>query len=177
MAGWKVYATGLPYIQLADSDKIEYGDITLAIGNPFGVGQTVTSGIVSATGRATLGMDYEDFIQTDAAINPGNSGGALVDAQGRVIGINTAIISRSGGNRGIGFAIPINLARSVMESIIENGHVVRGYMGVNIQDVTPALAKEFGLDEGKDGALVSEVTSGSPAEKAGLKAGDVITEL
>jgi serine protease Do len=167
----------LPTATAGDSEKLEVGDVVLAVGNPFGIGQTVTMGIVSATGRATLGMDYEDFIQTDAAINPGNSGGALVDAEGRLIGINTAIISRSGGNQGIGFAIPMNLARSVMESIIENGHVIRGYMGVNIQDVTPALAKEFGVEEGQEGALVADVTSGSPAEKAGLKAGDVITEL
>ena len=130
----------LPYITIADSDKIEVGDICLAVGNPFGIGQTVTMGIVSAVGRGNLGMgtDYEDFIQTDAAINPGNSGGALVDAEGRLIGINTAILSRSGGNQGIGFAVPINMARNVMENLIEHGRVVRGFMGVSIQDVTPA---------------------------------------
>ena len=149
----------------------------MAVGNPFGIGQTVTMGIVSAMGRATLGLDYEDFIQTDAAINPGNSGGALVDAEGRLIGINTAILSRSGGNQGIGFAVPSNLARSVMESLIKNGRVIRGFMGVNIQDVTPNLAKEFNLPENTIGALVAEVTSRSPAEKAGLKSGDVITEF
>ncbi len=172
----KVEATGLPYAQLADSDKIEVGDMVLALGNPFGVGQTVTSGIVSATGRATLGLDYEDFIQTDAAINPGNSGGALVDAEGRLIGINTAILSRSGGNQGIGFAVPVNLAKNVMEQLIQNGRVVRGFMGVNIQDVTAQLAKQFDLKDQK-GALVSEVTPKSPAEKAGIQPGDVIVEF
>jgi serine protease Do len=173
----KVEATGLPYIQLADSDKIEVGDVTLAIGNPFGVGQTVTSGIISATGRAMgMGLDYEDFIQTDAAINPGNSGGALIDAEGRLIGINTAIISRTGGNNGIGFAVPVNLAKNVMEQLIDNGRVVRGFLGVNIQTMSPALAKQFDLKDTK-GALVSEVTPNSPAEKAGLKSGDVILEF
>jgi serine protease Do len=165
-----------PALTVADSDKIEVGDLVLAVGNPFGIGQTVTMGIVSATGRATLGLEYEDFIQTDAAINMGNSGGALVDAEGRLIGINTAILSRSGGNQGIGFAVPANLARYVMESIIENGHVIRGYMGVNIQDVTSGLAEKFGIKE-REGALVAEVTPNSPAEKAGLKNGDVILEF
>jgi serine protease Do len=137
----------------------------------------VTTGIVSATGRAgAVGLDYEDFIQTDAAINPGNSGGALVDAEGRLIGINTAILSRSGGNQGIGFAIPVNLARDVMESLIKDGHVTRGYLGVMIQDVTPALAKEFKLKESQ-GALVGDVTPKSPAEKAGLENGDLILEF
>lgn len=172
----KVEATGLPYASLADSDKIEVGDMVLAIGNPMGVGQTVTSGIISATGRATLGLDYEDFIQTDAAINPGNSGGGLVDAEGRLIGINTAILSRSGGNQGIGFAVPVNLAKNVMEQLIQNGRVVRGFMGVYMQDVTPALAKQFDLKDAR-GALVSEVNAGSPAEKAGIKNGDIITEF
>ena len=152
---------------MADSDKIEVGDIVLAIGNPFGIGQTVTTGMVSATGRATQGLDYEDFIQTDAAINPGNSGGALVDAEGRLIGINTAILSRSGGNQGIGFAIPVNLARDVMESLVKDGRVTRGYLGVMIQDVTPALAKEFKL---KDTRRVGGGRDpDSPAEKAGLQ--------
>ena len=174
----KVDATGLPYIQLADSDKIEVGDVTLAIGNPFGVGQTVTSGIVSATGRAMgLGPEYyEDFIQTDAAINPGNSGVALIDAEGRLIGINTAILSRSGGNNGIGFAVPVNLAKNVMEQLIQNGRVVRGFLGVNIQTMDPALAKQFNMKDSK-GALVAEVTPNSPAAKAGLKSGDVIVEF
>ncbi len=165
-----------PAVTVADSDKIQVGDVVLAVGNPFGIGQTVTMGIVSATGRATLGMEYEDFIQTDAAINPGNSGGALVDAEGRLLGINTAILSRSGGNQGIGFAIPVNLAKTVMDSIVENGRVIRGFMGVNIQDITPGLAKQFDLKE-REGALVSDVNANSPAEKAGLKNGDVILEF
>jgi len=173
----KVEASDLAPLPLADSDKLEVGDLTLAIGNPFGIGQTVTMGIVSAMGRATLGLDYEDFIQTDAAINPGNSGGALVDANGRLIGINTAILSRSGGNQGIGFAIPSNLARSVMESLVKNGRVIRGYMGLLPQDVTPGLAKEFNLPDNSAGALVAEVTPKSPAEKAGLKNGDIIVEI
>jgi serine protease Do len=172
----KVDAKDLPYLHLANSDTLEVGDVVLAIGNPFGVGQTVTMGIVSATGRGNIGLDYEDFIQTDAAINPGNSGGPLIDAEGRLVGINTAIISRSGGNQGIGFAIPVNLARSVMESLVKDGRVVRGFMGVNIQDVTPTLAKEFDLKD-NDGALVADVTPGGPAEKAGLKAGDIITKF
>jgi len=133
-------------------------------------------GIVSATGRGNMGLDYEDFIQTDAAINPGNSGGALVDVEGRLIGINTAILSRSGGNQGIGFAIPSNLAREVMHSLITDGHVTRGYLGVLIQDITPALAKQFELD-GVKGALVGDVTPNSPAAKAGIKSGDVIVEF
>lgn len=165
-----------PAITVADSDKIEVGDVVLAVGNPFGIGQTVTMGIVSATGRATLGLEYEDFIQTDAAINMGNSGGALVDADGRLVGINTAILSRTGGNQGIGFAVPVNLARSVMDSIIEHGRVIRGYMGVNIQDITPGLAEKFGIKD-REGALVSDVSENSPAKKAGLKNGDVIVEL
>jgi serine protease Do len=173
----KVDSKDLPVVAMADSDKVEVGDVVLAIGNPFGIGQTVTKGIVSATGRAgAIGLDYEDFIQTDAAINPGNSGGALVDANGRLIGINTAILSRSGGNQGIGFAIPANLARDVMENLVKDGHVTRGYLGVMIQDVNPALAKEFKLKDNK-GALVGDVTSKSPAEKAGLKSGDLILEF
>jgi serine protease Do len=173
----RIEANDLPAISMADSDKVEVGDVVLAIGNPFGIGQTVTTGIVSATGRAgALGLDYEDFIQTDAAINPGNSGGALVDADGRLIGINTAILSRSGGNQGIGFAIPINLARDVMTSLVKDGRVTRGYLGVMIQDVTPALAKEFKLKD-DSGALVGDVSADSPAEKAGLKSGDIIVEF
>ena len=174
----KIDAKDLPAVQLADSDKVEVGDVVLAIGNPFGIGQTVTTGIVSATGRSgAVGLDYEDFIQTDAAINPGNSGGALVDIEGRLIGINTAILSRTGGNQGIGFAIPTNLAKDVMESLITDGKVTRGYLGVMIQDLTPALAKEFKLKESTKGALVGDVTPNSPAEKAGLKSGDVILEF
>jgi serine protease Do len=172
----KIDAKDLPSLPMADSDQIEVGDIVLAIGNPFGIGQTVTMGMVSATGRATLGLDYEDFIQTDAAINPGNSGGALVDADGRLVGINTAILSRSGGNQGIGFAIPTNLARDVMEGLVKDGKVTRGYLGVMIQDVTPALAKEFNLKDQK-GALVGDVVPKGPAEKAGFKSGDVVLEF
>jgi len=170
----KISARDLPAVPMADSDKVQVGDVVLAIGNPFGIGQTVTTGIVSATGRGgAVGLDYEDFIQTDAAINPGNSGGALVDSEGRLIGINTAILSRSGGNQGIGFAIPTNLARDVMGSLIKDGHVTRGYLGVMIQDLNPALAREFKLKDNK-GALVSDVTPNSPAEKAGLENGDLI---
>ena len=176
----KVDAEGLTAIRLGDSDQVEVGDVVLAIGNPFGVGQSVTMGIVGATSRAVfgrpMGLEYEDFIQTDAAINPGNSGGALVDAQGRLVGINTAIVSSGGGNNGVGFAVPVNLARSVLENIVDHGRVIRGFLGVNIQDVTPGLASEFGLKE-SGGALVGDVTPKSPAEKAGIKAGDVITQF
>ena len=172
----KVEAQDLPFVPMASSDKVEVGDLVLAIGNPFGVGQTVTTGIVSATGRGNLGIEeYEDFIQTDAAINPGNSGGALVDVEGRLIGINTAIYSRSGGNQGIGFAIPSNLARNVMDSLVKYGHVSRGYLGIMIQDVTPSLAKAFKLPDA-NGALIDDVVSGGPADKAGLKNGDVVIE-
>ncbi len=171
----KIDAKNLPFMTIADSDKIEVGDLCLAIGNPYGIGQTVTMGIISAKGRANVdaGADYEDFLQTDAAINPGNSGGALVDADGRLIGINTAILSRSGGYQGIGFAVPINMAKNVMESLIANGKVIRGFLGVSIQDVTPELAQEFNLPNNQ-GALVGDVTAHSPAEKAGVKSGDVI---
>ena len=172
----KIDAKDLPAITLADSDKIEVGDMVLAVGHPFGIGQSVTTGIVSAKGRATMGLDYEDFIQTDAAINPGNSGGALVDVDGRLIGMNTAILSHSGGNQGIGFAVPANLARWVMESLVNHGRVERGFLGVNIQDMTPQLAQQFMMD-GAKGALVSGVSPGSPAEKAGVKSGDVITDF
>jgi serine protease Do len=173
----KIDAKDLPAVPMADSDKVEVGDVVLAVGNPFGIGQTVTTGIVSATGRAgAVGLDYEDFIQTDAAINPGNSGGALIDAEGRLIGINTAILSRSGGNQGIGFAIPVNLARDVMESLVKDGRVTRGYLGVMIQDLTPELAKEFNLKD-STGALVGDVTPNSAAEKAGLRNGDIIVDF
>jgi serine protease Do len=173
----KVDAKDLPAITIADSDLVEVGDLVLAVGNPFGIGQTVTTGIVSAMGRSgATGIDYEDFIQTDAAINPGNSGGALVDSEGRLIGINTAILSRSGGHQGIGFAIPSNLARDVMESIVQSGKVTRGFLGVAIQDINPALAKEFNMKDTR-GVLVSDVTPNTPAAKAGLKSGDVITEF
>jgi serine protease Do len=176
LAVLKVEAQNLPALEIADSEKVEVGDLVLAIGNPFGIGQTVTMGMVSAKGRAPLGLDYQDFIQTDAAINPGNSGGALVDMEGRLVGINTAILSRSGGNQGIGFAIPANLAREVMVSLVKYGHVIRGFLGVTIQDVTPALAQEFKLKE-HEGALVSDVSPNGPANKAGLASGDVILEF
>jgi serine protease Do len=173
----KIEGKNLPAITITDSDQLEVGDIVLAIGNPFGVGQTVTMGIVSAKGRGGMGIvDYEDFIQTDASINPGNSGGALVDAAGRLVGINQSIISRSGGNQGIGFSVPINLARYVMERLIADGKVTRGYLGVMIQPVTPDLAKEFKLPD-NTGALIGDVTKDSPAEDAGLKEGDVIIEF
>jgi serine protease Do len=172
----KIDGHDLPAVAFADSSKAEIGDVVLAIGNPFAIGQTVTMGIISATGRATMGLDYEDFIQTDAAINPGNSGGALVDAEGRLIGINTAIYSRGGGNQGIGFAIPTDLAKGIMVSLIEHGKVTRGYLGVRIQDVTPLLAKEFDLKNDR-GALVAEVVPNGPGDKAGLKDGDVITSV
>jgi serine protease Do len=174
----KIEGKDLPFITFADSDKLEVGDVVLALGNPFGIGQTVTMGIVSATGRGGMGIeDYEDFIQTDAAINPGNSGGALVDADGRLIGVNTAILSRSGGNQGVGFAIPANLVRSVMDQIIEKGKVERGFLGVAIQDLDPELAKQFDVPENTSGALITELTEKSAAADAGLKIGDVITEL
>src|SRR4051812_18298041 len=161
----KIDAKDLPAVEFANSETCEVGDLVLAVGNPFGVGQTVTMGMVSAIGRGNMGLDYEDFIQTDAAINPGNSGGALVDAEGRLVGINTAILSRSGGNQGIGFAVPSNLAKMVMESLVKDGKVVRGFMGVNIQDLTPALAKEFGLKD-SSGVVVADTSPRSPAEKA-----------
>jgi serine protease Do len=172
----KIAAKDLPFITIADSEKIEVGDVCLAVGNPFGIGETVTMGIISATGRSGLGTDYEDFIQTDAAINPGNSGGALVDAEGRLIGINTAILSRSGGYQGIGFAVPINMARTVMTDLITDGRVVRGYLGVHIQDLTPTLASEFNVRV-DHGAVVGDVSPHSPAEKAGFQSGDVITSF
>ena len=172
----RIDAKDLPFLTMADSDQTEVGDRVLAIGNPFGVGQTVTSGIISAKGRATMGLDYEDFLQTDAAINPGNSGGALVDVEGRLIGINTAILSHSGGSQGVGFAIPANLTREVMTSLINDGKVTRGYLGVMIQDVTPALASEFKLTDGH-GALVGDVLPKGPADVAGLKDGDVIVDF
>jgi serine protease Do len=174
----KVDAKDLPVLTLGDSSKVQVGDISLAIGNPFGLGQTVTMGIVSAIGRGNLGIeDYEDFIQTDAAINPGNSGGALIDSRGDLIGINTAILANgSQGNQGVGFAIPFNMARSAMEQIIKNGKVVRGWLGVSIQEVTAPMAKSFGLDK-RRGALVGEVTPDSPASRAGLQRGDIITAL
>jgi serine protease Do len=174
LAVLKVDAGGsLPAVTLGDSDKIEVGDVVLAIGNPFGVGQTVTSGIVSARGRGVGLADYEDYIQTDASINPGNSGGALVDAHGKLIGINTAILSPSGGNLGIGFAVPVNMARGIMDSLIANGKVTRGYLGVMIQPLTPELAKAFNVKPDQ-GVLVGDVVADGPAAKAGIQSGDVV---
>ena len=173
----KVDAKDLPTIPWADSDKLQVGEYVLAIGNPFGLNQTVTMGIVSAVGRANVGIaEYEDFIQTDAAINPGNSGGALVNARGELIGINTAIFSQSGGYMGIGFAVPSNMVRSVMDQLIKGGKVVRGYLGVSIQELTQDLAKQFGAADTK-GVLVSDVLADSPAKRAKLERGDVIVEF
>jgi serine protease Do len=161
----------LKTIPMGDSDKIEVGDFVIAIGNPFGLGQTVTSGIVSALGRTGLGKQgYEDFIQTDASINPGNSGGALVNLKGQLVGINTAIISPGGGNVGIGFAVPINIARRVMEQLVQYGEVRRGQIGISIRDLGADLASK----EGYQGALIGEIASGSPAEKAGLQKGGMV---
>src|SRR5437667_57697 len=174
----KIEEKNLPAITFADSEKARAGDIVLAIGNPFGLRQTVTMGIISAVGRGGMGIvDYENFIQTDAAINMGNSGGALVDATGRLLGINTAIFSRSGGNQGVGFAIPANLARDVMQSLREKGRVVRGYIGASVQTLTPELAEAMKFKGQPTGALVGEVTPKSPSEKAGMKTGDVITSV
>jgi serine protease Do len=174
----KIEASKLLPITIGDSSKAEVGDTVLAIGDPFGVGETVTKGIISATGRGNLGIeDYEDFIQTDAPINPGNSGGALINDRGELIGINTAIISHgSGGNQGIGFAVPSNLARTVMEEILKNGKVTRAYLGIFPQDVTPAIAKAFGEKE-PGGVLVGDVSPNSPAQAAGLQRGDIILEV
>ena len=175
----KIGAQDLPVLTLGDSSKEEVGDFVLAVGNPFGIGETVTMGIISATGRGGLGIeDYEDFLQTDAAINPGNSGGALVNVRGELVGLNTAIISGGGGgNEGVGFAVPVNMAREVMDQILKHGKVVRGSIGVLVQTMTPDLAKSFGLTGGARGALVSSVTPDSPAAKAGVKRGDIILEL
>ena len=173
----KIDAGDLPPATFADSNKVAVGDVVLAIGNPFGIGQTVTMGIVSATQRGGMGIEeYEDFIQTDASINPGNSGGALVDTQGRLVGICTAILSRSGANQGVGFAVPVDLARSVMDQILMKGKVVRGYLGVSIQDLTPELLKDFAVPEGR-GALIGGVVDGGSAAEAGLRSGDVIVEV
>ncbi|MFP4079262.1 MAG: Do family serine endopeptidase [Ectothiorhodospira sp.] len=178
LAVLKVPAPGeLPSVVSGDARGLRVGDVVLAIGNPFGVGQTVTQGIVSATGRSRLGLNtYENFIQTDAAINPGNSGGALVNAHGELVGINTAIFTRSGGSQGIGFAIPADLARDVMTQIVEQGAVVRGWLGVEIQEITPQLAPSFGLEDPR-GILVAGVLAEGPAARAGIRPGDVITHL
>lgn len=170
----------LPALTLADSDKLEVGDVVLAVGNPFGIGQSVSSGIISALSRGfgILGRQgYEDFIQTDASINQGNSGGALVDAEGRLIGINQSIASPSGANAGVGFAVPINLARSVMVRLIADGKIIRGYLGVNLQPLTPELAEAFKLGGDTTGALIGGVQPGTPAAKAGMQEGDIIVEL
>ncbi|MDH2244096.1 trypsin-like peptidase domain-containing protein [Pseudomonas sp. GD03909] len=177
LAVLKIDLADLPVITVGHSDRIRVGDVTLAIGNPFGVGQTVTMGIISATGRNQLGLNtYEDFIQTDAAINRGNSGGALVDAGGNLIGINTAIISESGGSQGIGFAIPVKLALEVMKSIIEHGQVIRGWLGVEVQSLTQELAESFG-QEGRPGIVVAGVYRDGPAARAGLQPGDLILSI
>ncbi|MEW6068661.1 MAG: DegQ family serine endoprotease [Nitrospirota bacterium] len=173
----KIDTKNLPIIKFGDSDKLRVGETVLAIGNPFGLTQTVTSGIVSATGRANVGIaDYEDFIQTDAPINPGNSGGALVNIKGELIGINTAIFSTTGGYQGIGFAIPSNMAKVVMESLVHEGKVVRGWLGVSIQSLTPDLSKHFNVKDGK-GCLVTDIIENSPAEKSGIKRDDIIIEF
>ena len=177
LAVLKIDLKNLPSITIGRSDTLRIGDIALAIGNPFGVGQTTTMGIISATGRNQLGLNnYEDFIQTDAAINPGNSGGALVDANGNLTGINTAIFSKSGGSQGIGFAIPINLAMEVMKSIIEHGQVIRGWLGIEVQPLTPDLAESFGMS-GRPGIVVAGIFRDGPAQKAGLQLGDVILSI
>jgi serine protease Do len=174
----KIDGKNLPSITFADSDKARAGDIVLAIGNPFGLRQTVTMGIISAVGRGGMGIvDYENFIQTDAAINMGNSGGALVDTEGRLLGINSAILTRSGGNQGVGFAIPSNLAREVMQSLREKGRVIRGYIGVSVQRLTPDLADAMHLKGQPTGALVGEVEPNAPAAKAGIETGDVIAAV
>ncbi len=174
LAVLQIEAEGLTAVPFGDSEQMDVGDFVVAIGNPFGLGQTVTSGIVSALGRSGLGIEgYENFIQTDASINPGNSGGALVNLDGELIGINTAIVGPSGGNVGIGFAIPSNMAADIMKQLIEYGEVHRGQLGVYIQDITPPLAEALGLER-LQGAVISQVIKGSPAEQAGLRPGDVI---
>ncbi len=177
LAVLKIALPELPTVILGSSDDIAVGDVVLAIGNPFGVGQTVTMGIISATGRNQLGINtYENFLQTDAAINPGNSGGALIDAYGNLLGINTAIFSKSGGSQGIGFAIPSNLARVVLQQIIENGRVIRGWLGIEIQEMTPRLAESFGMEESV-GLIIAGIFRESPAHKAGMLPGDVLVSI
>ncbi|WP_322786158.1 DegQ family serine endoprotease [Marinobacterium jannaschii] len=173
-----IESNGLVEVGIADSNKLEVGDFVVAIGNPFGLGQTVTTGIVSALGRSGLGIEgYENFIQTDASINPGNSGGALVNLAGELVGINTAIIAPSGGNVGIGFAIPINMARASMQQILKHGEVRRGQIGIGIQEITPDLRRAFNLSNGQTGVLVSNVAQSSPAADAGLQSGDIILSV
>jgi Do/DeqQ family serine protease len=177
LAALRIEASNLPHAPLGDSDALQVGDIVLAFGNPFGLGGTVTMGIVSAIGRGNLGLaDYEDFIQTDAAINPGNSGGALVNTRGEVIGINTAIFSRSGGYQGIGFAIPSTMAHEVLDDLLQNGRVIRGYAGLAVQPMTPDLARAFQLSDTR-GAVVTDLDPDGPTARAGLKRGDVIVAV
>ncbi|WP_164549092.1 S1C family serine protease [Amphritea opalescens] len=177
LAVLKINLTNLPSITVSSSANLRVGDVALAIGNPFGVGQTVTMGIISATGRNQLGLNtYEDFIQTDAAINPGNSGGALINAEGNLIGINTAIFTRSGGSQGIGFAIPSDQAKQVMQDLIDHGRVIRGWVGVEAQEITPELAESFGLKDTK-GLIIAGIYRDGPAHKAGLLPGDILLEI
>ncbi len=177
LAVLKITLDNLPAITLGRMDQVRVGDVVLAIGNPFGVGQTVTMGIISALGRNHLDIStFENFIQTDAAINPGNSGGALVDVNGNLLGINTAIYSRSGGNMGIGFAIPVSTARTVLESIITSGTVTRGWVGVEPQDITSDIAESFGLQQ-DSGVIIAGVVQGGPADKAGVQPGDILTKV
>ena len=174
LAVLKIDADNLPAITFAQADSLQVGDWVLAIGNPFGVGQTVTAGIVSALGRTHLGINtFENFIQTDAAINPGNSGGALVDSAGHLVGVNSAIYSRTGGSQGIGFAIPVSIARQVMEQIIKSGSVTRGWVGIEVQDLTPELAESFSL-KSAEGALIAGVLKGGPADLGGVRPGDIL---
>ncbi|MEI7917485.1 MAG: Do family serine endopeptidase [Methylophilaceae bacterium] len=177
LAVLKIDMRNLPAITFADAEKNKVGDIVLAIGNPFGVGQTVTQGIISALGRNHLGIStFENFIQTDASINPGNSGGALIDAEGNLVGINSAIYSRNGGSMGIGFAIPVSIAKQVMEQIIRQGSVTRGWIGIEAQDITTELADSFKL-KNTQGSLIAGIIKNSPAEQAGLRAGDILLEI
>jgi serine protease DegS len=177
LAVLRIELDDLPAISIGATEHLRVGDVVLAIGNPYGVGQTVTLGIISATGRTHLGINrYEDFVQTDAAINPGNSGGALINAYGELIGINTAIYSRSGGSQGIGFAIPMHLAANVMTQIIERGHVERGWLGIEAQDLTPQLAESFNVED-RGGMLIAGVLRGGPADEAGIQPGDVVERL
>jgi serine protease DegQ len=174
LAVLKIDAKDLPAITFAQIDSLKVGDWVLAVGNPFGVGQTVTAGIVSALGRTRLGINtFENFIQTDAAINPGNSGGALVDAAGNLVGVNSAIYSRTGGSQGIGFAIPVSIARQIMEQIIKSGSVTRGWVGIEVQDMTPELAESFNL-KNTEGALIAGVLKGGPADAGGIRPGDIL---
>lgn len=177
LAVLKVNVRNLPAITFAHQENLSVGDVVLAIGNPFGVGQTVTQGIISALGRNHLGINtFENFIQTDAPINPGNSGGALIDSEGNLVGINSAIYSRSGGSMGIGFAIPVSLVKQVMEQIIRQGSVIRGWIGIEAQDITPELAESFRLKQVR-GSLIAGVVRGGPADKAGLRPGDILLEI